>query len=112
MRGLASRHAKVIEQKATRPLLQTQLCPKFYNAADIRIAAPLRLSPLNTPCRSCDLLLPWYLALPLGGATLHIVWHVGAGIGAHMMCVLLTCCRCEPDAPSVWLPTRAPARPS
>jgi hypothetical protein len=42
---------------------------------------------------SCHLLLPCYLASPLGGMTLHIVWHIGAGIGAHMMCVLLTVLR-------------------
>ena len=39
----------------------------------------------------CDLLLPYYRRL--GGATLHIVWHIAAGLGTYLLAQSLASCR-------------------
>lgn len=43
----------------------------------------------------CERLLPIYnqLPIPLKGMTLHVVWHICAGLGAHFFLQFLCACR-------------------
>lgn len=44
---------------------------------------------------NCDQLLPYYdnLPFPLRGMTLHVVWHICAGLGTHFLVQFICACR-------------------
>jgi len=43
----------------------------------------------------CDRLLPFYLNSGLGGMTLHVLWHIGAGLGTYLAITLLILVRLQ-----------------
>ena len=55
------------------------------------VAAPLWVFEMNF----CDYLMPHILRTGLGGATLHIIWHIGAGTSSYLGTVLVTVIRIQ-----------------
>lgn len=55
------------------------------------VATPLWVFEMNF----CDSLMPYILSTGLGGATLHIIWHIGAGTSSYLGTVLLTVIRIQ-----------------
>jgi dihydroceramidase len=54
----------------------------------------------------CSLVLPYLMALPTGGMTLHIIWHITAGFGGYITIFFLTALRqkiLKVDADIVWI---------
>lgn len=74
------------EEKCIRKKLWIGLLVAFLG-----IAAPFWVFEMNF----CGFLLPYFLNSGLGGATLHIVWHIGAGTSSYLGTVLLTVIRLQ-----------------
>mmetsp|Transcript_30005 Transcript_30005/g.41218 ORF Transcript_30005/g.41218 Transcript_30005/m.41218 type:complete len:263 (-) Transcript_30005:251-1039(-) len=51
----------------------------------------------------CDLLLPFYLKSGLGGMTLHVLWHIGAGFGTYLAITFLILVRLQVLKKDVYL---------
>lgn len=60
-------------------------------ASFLGVAAPLWIFEM---CY-CEKLLPYILNSGLGGATFHIIWHIGAGTSSYLGTVLLTVIRIQ-----------------
>lgn len=55
------------------------------------IAVPLWVFEMNF----CEMLLPFFTKSGVGGATFHIVWHIGAGTSSYVGTVLTTVMRLQ-----------------
>ena len=82
------------EEKKLRQILYT------YSILSFAIGSILWIIDMNF----CDILLGYYNYYPqLGGITLHVLWHIGAGLGVYVVITYLVLIRMQKLSKDVYI---------